>query len=158
MNSVANLLPILEKDYPDIKFIPGKTFAWSPRKGVIMYTSHQANSDHGVWALLHEVAHATLKHKDCNNDFDLLKLERTTWEQACEIGKKYGISIDNEHIQDCLDTYRDWLHDRASCPNCKVVSLQRQDGLYKCFNCKTAWQVSNSRRSLITRKTIIENK
>jgi hypothetical protein len=144
MNSINNLLPILEKDFPDIEFIPGEVFYWSPRENKITYTTHQANADHGVWALLHELAHATLGHEHYENDFELVRLESATWQQARILAKKYGISINSDHIQDCLDTYRDWLYSRAKCPECSVVSIQRTDGLYQCFNCKTTWKVSKS--------------
>ncbi|HUD03662.1 MAG TPA: hypothetical protein VMR51_02640 [Patescibacteria group bacterium] len=142
MNSINNLLPILIRDFPDIKFQSGENFSWSPKERKIIYTTHQSVAEHGVWALLHEVAHASLGHINYHNDFDLLKLETRTWRQAKILGKKYDINIDNEHIQDCLDTYRDWLHSRAKCPKCGVVSLQRNDGLYQCFNCKNTWKVS----------------
>ena len=121
MNSVNNLLPILKKDFPDLKFVPGETFFWSPKDNKITYTTHQQIADHGVWALLHEVAHAILGHKAYQNDFELLKLESATWQKAKNLGKKYGVSIDNNHIQDCLDTYRDWLHNRSRCNNCGVL-------------------------------------
>jgi ribosomal protein L37AE/L43A len=149
MNSINNLLPILIKDFPDIKFQSGKNFAWSPKERKITYTTHQSVTEHGMWSLLHEVAHAMLGHVNYQNDFDLLKLETKTWHKAKILGKKYGINIDNEHIQDCLDTYRDWLHSRAKCPRCGVVSLQRNDGLYQCFNCKNIWKVSYQSLSLI---------
>lgn len=154
MQSIANILPLLKKDYPDVEFVPGKAFTWSSKRNKIIYTTHQSNPEHGVWSLLHELGHAQLGHKDCSNDFDLIKIENKAWEQARLIGNKYGVTIDNKHVQDCLDTYRDWLHDRASCPKCKVVSLQRKDGIYQCFNCKTKWRVSKSQNTLI-RKTII---
>lgn len=154
MNSIANLLPVLQKDFPQITFMPGETFLWSPQDNKILYTTHQTNVDHGLWALLHELAHATLDHLSYSSDFELLKLESITWQQAKLLGKKYGITINNEHIQDCLDTYRDWLHNRARCPKCSVVSLQRADKLYKCFNCKTVWRVPLSQKSRISRKVV----
>lgn len=158
MNSISNLLPILKKDFPDISFEPGESFSWSPRDNRVYYTTHHSNADHGVWALLHELAHATLGHNVYNSDFDLLKLESITWQQAKNIAKKYGVTINSEHIQDCLDTYRDWLHCRAICPNCTLVSLQRSDGLYQCFNCKTVWKVPKSRGGTRSKKTVVNNK
>jgi len=154
MNSISNILPALKKDYPDITFINGESFFWSPREKKITYTTHQDIAEHGVWALLHEVSHAALGHTAYENDFELLKLEAATWQYAKRIGKKYSISIDGEHIQDCLDTYRDWLHTRAKCPACSVVSLQRSDGLYQCFNCKTTWSVPRSPLCRVTRRVI----
>ena len=147
MNSVNNLLPVLKKDFPNISFQAGETFFWSPRDNKVTYTTHQIVADHGVWALLHEVAHAILGHADYQNDFELLKLESATWQKAKNLGKKYGVTIDSEHIQDCLDTYRDWLHNRARCSRCSVVSLQRKDGKYQCFNCQNTWDVPKLTKS-----------
>ena len=154
MNSIANILPTLKKDFPDITFKNGDSFYWSPRERRITYTTHQDVAEHGVWALLHEVAHASLGHEHYSNDFELLKLETTAWQQAKRLGKQYSIDIDGEHIQDCLDTYRDWLHKRAQCPQCSVVSIQRHDGLYQCFNCKTTWRVPKSPLCRVTRQII----
>jgi len=158
MNSVSNLLPLLKKDFPDIDFEPGENFLWSSKENKIIYTTHHINTNHGVWALMHELAHATLGHKDYHNDFELIKLENTTWQKAKILGKKYGVNISNNHIQDCLDTYRDWLHNRARCPRCQVVSLQKSDGLYQCYNCKTIWRVPKSQNSLVIRKTVVKAK
>jgi hypothetical protein len=154
MNSINNLLPILKKDYPEIKFKPGESFSWSSTKNTIFYTTHHTNSEHGVWSLLHELAHACLDHNDYSSDFDLIRLENETWQKACQIGKNYGISISSDHIQDCLDTYRDWLYKRAKCPVCGVVTLQNQDKSYRCFNCKTKWQVPKSSQKKIVKKII----
>jgi hypothetical protein len=144
MNSIDNLLPQLKIDFPDLKFVPGEDFHWSPRDNTITYTTHHSIAEHGVWALLHELAHATLGHVQYDNDFDLLKLESATWQKARNLGKKYHIVISSSHIQDCLDTYRDWLHNRSQCPKCGVVSIQRPDNLYQCFNCRTTWKVPQS--------------
>lgn len=154
MNSITNILPALKKDFPAIIFANGESFLWSPREQKVTYTTHQDIAEHGVWALLHEVSHAALDHKHYNNDFELLKLESAAWQHAKRLGKNYGVSIDSEHIQDCLDTYRDWLHKRSKCPNCNVVSLQRTDKLYQCFNCRTSWTVPNSPLCRVTRRIV----
>jgi hypothetical protein len=155
MNSVQNLLPLIKKDFPDITFESGEKFLWWPKDNKIIYTSHHTNVDHGIWALFHELAHASLGHKNYSNDFELIKLESATWQKAKILAKKYGIEISNDHIQDCLDTYRDWLHGRACCPKCQVVSLQSDDRTYRCFNCKTRWRVPKSQDSLVIRKTVL---
>lgn len=144
MNSIANILPRIQIDFPHLRFEAGETFCWTPKQQLITYTSHQANADHGVWALLHEVAHADLEHSAYKGDFNLLQLEVMAWHHAHKLAKRYDLSIDKEHVQDCLDTYRDWLHKRASCPVCEVVSLQRSDGRYQCFNCRSSWKVPRS--------------
>jgi hypothetical protein len=138
---ITSLLPIIKADYPNISFIQGDNFAWSPHEKSVTYNDSE---EHAAWALLHEVAHADLGHKHYQSDVALLKLEVNAWVRAREIAKNYDITIDEDHIQDCLDTYRDWLHKRASCPECNVVSLQQKTGVYKCFNCQSQWRVPSS--------------
>jgi predicted RNA-binding Zn-ribbon protein involved in translation (DUF1610 family) len=64
---------------------------------------------------------------------------------------RYGLlhelahALNPDHIQDCLDTYRDWLHRRSRCPTCGMHVLQDKSNSYKCFNCGTSWQVSGRR-------------
>jgi hypothetical protein len=54
------------------------------------------------------------------------------------------VIIDEEHIQNCLDTYRDWLHKRSTCPRCDSHGLQTSEQ-YKCYNCRAVWRVGNER-------------
>ncbi|MBP6917206.1 ImmA/IrrE family metallo-endopeptidase [Candidatus Saccharibacteria bacterium] len=154
MNSIDNLLPLLKKDYSCFSFVSGKDFYWSPSSNTIYYSTHHKTAEYGVWALFHELAHALLGHQKYDNDFELLQLESKTWYKASKIASKYGIAISKDHIQDCLDTYRDWLHTRSKCPICKVVSLQRDDGFYQCFNCKSVWEVPQSPQSTVVQKII----
>ena len=71
MNNVSNILPIIKKDFPDIKFVQGNDFHWSPKDNTVYYSTHQKIAKQGIWALLHEVAHAQLGHVSYDNDFDL---------------------------------------------------------------------------------------
>jgi hypothetical protein len=104
--------------------------------------------------VLHELAHAILDHSDYHGDFELLKLESDAWELAAKIGQSYNILIDDEHIQNCLDTYRDWLHRRSACPSCGTHVLQQDSAQYHCFNCNTSWHVSSGKFVRAYRKTI----
>ena len=137
----ASLLQHLKKDFPDLSFKSGSGFSWSALKATITYNSSQLTTDDGLWALFHELGHAELQHSNFDDDFTLLTLEVAALRQAKVIVTRYGLAIDEEHIQDCLDTYRDWLHARAKCPACGVVSLQGKNYVYNCPNCKTSWKV-----------------
>jgi hypothetical protein len=57
----------------------------------------------------------------------------------------YNLNQEDDHVQNCLDTYRDWLHRRSSCPQCGAHVLQRDVSTYQCFNCQTRWHVSSGR-------------
>jgi predicted RNA-binding Zn-ribbon protein involved in translation (DUF1610 family) len=129
-------------DYPQFRFKPGTQEHWSPRTKTITY---EPESDNLRYGLLHELAHALLGHNSYKNDFELLKLESQAWQTAAKIGRKYGVKIADDHIQNCLDTYRDWLHRRSKCPACGMHVLQTDSRTYKCFNCGETWQVSAGR-------------
>jgi len=144
MNHFSQFVNQIKKDNPTVHFVAGESFIWSPAKNQITYTNQIDNEEHAIWALIHEVAHYKLDHKKYKSDFELLKLETAAWSKANEIASSYKIEINQDHIQDCLDTYRDWLHTRAKCPNCGVVSMQKKDLHYQCFNCKTVWSVPKS--------------
>jgi hypothetical protein len=142
---VQKLLEALQLAYPKLKFTSGEKFYWSPETQEVFY-----KTDGGVekdeWALLHETGHALLGHTSYKTDVELLKMEIAAWEKAHELGKELNIIIDENHVQDCLDTYRDWLHARALCPTCKTRCLQKNSGHeYRCHNCHTSWKVTPSR-------------
>jgi hypothetical protein len=138
---VSKLQPLL----PDVTFTCGSSFFWSPKHRQITYRDDQDNVIVHTWALLHETAHALLGHCSYQSDFELLVLEVEAWDKACEISKEVGVKINEDHIQDCLDTYRDWIHQRSTCPTCGTVSFQRSAREYRCHNCHSIWTVSSSR-------------
>ena len=134
----------LRHDFPDFRFVPGGQENWSPGSHTITYKKDEPL--HRLkCGLLHELAHAQLGHQDYKSDFELLKMESQAWELAAKLGRKYGVRISDEHIQNCLDTYRDWLHRRSTCPACGMHVLQSDAVSYHCFNCQTTWKVSSGR-------------
>lgn len=134
----------LKRDYPKLKFRRGERENWSARSRTVTYNPNQ-DEQQLKFGLLHELAHAILEHNNYSSDMELLKLEAEAWNLAAKLAPKYGVKISDDHIQKCLDTYRDWLHKRSACPNCGVHVIQTTPELYKCFNCQTVWQVSHSR-------------
>lgn len=134
----------LRQDFPEFKFNRGQQDHYSPKDKTISFNVKQPLSDL-QYGVLHELAHGLLGHDNYQTDFELLKLESEAWEKAAKIAKKYRISLSNDHIQNCLDTYREWLHRRSTCPNCGMHVLQQSTKTYKCFNCRKQWQVSSGR-------------
>lgn len=139
------ILGQLAQDFPSISFESGQSFYWSPRTKKVFFRHTESTDEIAVWSLLHEVGHALLKHRTYESDFELLDMEVEAWIKGQELAIKYGYQIDPEHIQDCLDTYRDWLYQRSTCPTCTCSSLQTDNRTYRCFNCSTVWHVSSSR-------------
>lgn len=142
---MIDLVEKLKHDFPDIKFEKGDNFYWSPKKQTVVYAGGSTQPEISTWTLLHELSHGILGHKNYASDFELMQLEVEAWQHAKKLAKNYDVKISPEHIQDCLDTYRDWLHRRATCPNCSTVSAQEDVKTYKCINCSTIWNVSASR-------------
>ncbi|HEY5152831.1 MAG TPA: ImmA/IrrE family metallo-endopeptidase [Candidatus Saccharimonadales bacterium] len=139
------LIARLRAEFPDLHFTPGSQFYWSPETTEIFYKA-RTRDQHAVWSLLHETGHALLGHRGYKADFELLKLEVAAWEHARKLALSLKLAIDEDHIQDCLDTYRDWLYKRSICPNCTTKSLQQGDFVhYRCFNCHAIWRVTASR-------------
>jgi hypothetical protein len=138
------LLHTLKRDHPQLVFAPGKVFMWSPTQQKVFYTQRPADGAPSEWSLLHEVGHALLGHHAYRSDVQLLKMEVAAWHRAEALAKAYGIHIEPDYIQDCLDTYRDWLHRRSTCPTCGTTSLQTDSTTYQCHNCHTRWHVSRS--------------
>lgn len=139
------LLKQVQADYSELAFKEASEFYWSPREKTVYYANKSDHQTRWAWTLLHEVSHGLLEHKTFTSDFELLQLELAAWVKAKTLATKYSIEIDEEHIEDCLDTYRDWLHKRSLCPKCAVKSLQKAPGLYSCLNCSTEWRVSSNR-------------
>lgn len=143
--SAPKLLEAVQQFTPGITFEAGKSFYWSPHKSTVTYNSSHLGKEPGIWSLLHETAHAQLEHTIYKTDFELLLLEVAAWEHAKEIAHSLKLNIDEDHVQDCLDTYRDWLHRRSTCPTCGSVGLQHSISEYNCHNCNTTWHVTAAR-------------
>ena len=150
---MQNLISDLATRFPHLKFSPSQKLYWSPETGEIFYQQN-AKGVKAVWSLLHETGHALLGHQSYQADYELLRLEVAAWERAKQVAQDFNIEIDEEHIQDCLDTYRDWLYKRSICPNCNTKCLQQGDFVhYRCFNCHTKWRVSSNRFNRSYRST-----
>ncbi|HSX42455.1 MAG TPA: hypothetical protein VLF59_00025 [Candidatus Saccharimonadales bacterium] len=142
---LETLLAQIAADYPDLSFVESMRFSWHAGKRHVSYKKSAQNTIHDVFALLHELGHALLAHTDYVYDIELLQLEVAAWDKARELAEQYGVDLDEDHVQDCLDTYRDWLHLRATCPGCFERCLQSSASHYHCWNCGTRWSVTRSR-------------
>lgn len=144
LNSGA-LIVQLKADFPQLFFVESSQFSWHAGSRNISYSRTPLQEDRGIWAILHELGHALLEHADYESDIELLQFEVAAWEKAHELAACYSLNIDQGYIEDCLDSYRDWLHVRATCPTCYGRSLQSSRHTYHCHNCGTNWHVTRSR-------------
>ena len=135
----------IKTEFPQFQFTPGKNFFWSPRSQTVFYQPRQLASKYGRLALLHEVGHGLAGHRSYQLDIDLLNMEVEAWSQARQLAARLRLSIDEDHIDQCLETYRSWIYKRSLCPQCEATSLQRDTRTYECFNCGAEWRVATTR-------------
>lgn len=136
------------------KFTPSDVFHWSPENNTIFYNDAEVHNPKGRLSLLHEVAHGLLGHTTYRYDVELIKIESAAWVRTKELAAEQEIAFDDEHAQECLESYRSWLHKRATCPNCQQVTLEAKPQHYACFNCHTQWNVPRSQLCQIQRKRL----
>lgn len=151
MPSITSLVTRLQHDFPDFTFEMSDNFRWSPQEHVIFYD--QKSDDYA--SLLHELAHAVLQHQSYDKDITLIEMERDAWQYATDtLAPQYEVAISDTTVQASLDTYRDWLHARSTCPQCKATGVQTKKSHYKCVLCATVWRVNDARICALRRYTL----
>jgi len=151
MPSMSSIISRLEADFPELKFEAGDSFAWTPDKKTVVYDDADPNAEA---LLLHELSHGVLGHTDYQTDVQLVSMEAAAWDKALEIGKHYSVAIDNAVIDEHLDTYRDWLHARSTCPKCTATGFQKGQNLYSCPACTSEWRVNEARVCALRRYAV----
>jgi len=148
MQSTTSVLSQLKNNYPQFSFKLGTNFLWSPSDNTIYYDK---SIDYRPVFLLHELAHALLGHNSYDRDIQLITMERQAWDYTKELAPPYGIIIPDDIIQSNLDSYRDWIHDRSTCPNCKATGIQTEKFVYSCPACSHQWRVNEARTCALRR-------
>lgn len=152
-NSISTLVKRLQAALPRVHFREGDDFYWSPQVQTVFYRPVETLQD--ACSLLHEAAHAALNHRDFTSDIALLKRENEAWQHAkAVLAPQYSLVIDEETVEDHLDTYRDWLHARSRCPQCAHTGLQTGEYGYECVNCNCSWKVNDARTCQLRRRVI----
>jgi len=142
MLSTRSLLPKLQETYPQITFTAGSRYAWSPDAQTVFYDESDSEN---TSLLLHELAHGLLGHHSYSKDVELVAIESEAWDKALELAPLYKIEITDDNVQDNLDTYREWLHARSTCPKCEATGYQSAKSTYTCIACSHSWKVNEAR-------------
>ncbi len=130
-------------------FVPGEDFMWSPDMKTVFYRPSEQIED--IWSLLHEIAHAELGHTTFGLDIELISHEAQAWKHASAmLAPQFDLAIDDEYVQDHLDTYRAWMFKRSTCPACGQTGLQTQN-TYSCINCRCLWRANEARLCALRR-------
>ena len=142
MRSMSSLIHKLKTTHPDIAFVQGEEFLWSPSNRTIFYNPE---SPQASLLLLHEFSHSVLDHHTYNRDVELIAMESAAWEHAATLAEEYTVRLNDDVVQDHLDTYREWLHTRSLCPECTANGYQTTANTYQCPACLHQWRVNEAR-------------
>lgn len=148
MPSISSVVNQIKLDYPQYTFEPSDSFLWSFEDKKIYYNPDGLSE----WPLLfHELAHGLLGHDSFNHSLDLIQIERDAWDKAKLVSKKYNLQIADDIIEQSLDTYRDWIHKRSSCPECGAIGIESEYNKYSCLECDSKWKVNDARSCSLRR-------
>lgn len=143
------LIAKLSKDFAQFNFEQSDICAWSPSVNTVFYQDDSPDQT------LHELSHALLGHANFRRDIELIGIERDAWHYAKNnLAPLYDINISTDAIEDAMDTYRQWLHSRSTCPRCKATGVQTQANTYHCLSCLTNWHVNDARACGLKRTKI----
>ncbi len=145
---MSSLIHKLKTTHTDLTFVEAEQFSWSPTTKTISYNRELP---HATLLLLHELSHASLEHREYRRDIELIAMETAAWEKAKQHAEEYNIRMQDTVIQDHLDTYREWLHARSTCPNCSANGYQAEAFLYECPACSHTWKVNEARLCALRR-------
>lgn len=148
--SIDELLLLVRRDFPNYTITTGDDFSWAPVAKTITVDTKQNSPAQ----LLHEVAHAELGHQTFSRDIQLIEMEREAWEYCTKVlAPRYDVSLamDDDVVQESLDSYRSWLTSRSSCPHCGAIGLQKAKDTYSCMHCHVQWQVNEARTCRLIR-------
>lgn len=140
--------------FPEQTFAAGNDFVYDSADDIVYYDSDNLHSDTGRLSLLHEIAHARLAHFHYTSDLELFIMETKAWALTRQLADQYAVAIDDDYIDDCLQSYANWLEQRATCPLCDNFSLQQGHSTYRCFRCGTRWRVYTDALERIRRQRI----
>lgn len=134
----------IKNRFAQFSFVQHEIFHWSPAKNTVYYDTSKLDKTTGIFQLFHELGHALCGHTTYTSGVQLLKIEAEAWEEAKKLADSYQLTISTQQIEQCLDSYRDWLYLRSSCPKCTTMALEIEPNQYHCFNCLQQWKVPAS--------------
>ena len=141
MRVQSTLLERVQDEYSDLNFERGDNFLYDAADEIIYYNDDLLEQNEGEIALLHEIAHAQLGHFHYHTDLELFALETQAWHATKTLCTKHSVTISEDYLHNCLETYAVWLNQRATCPLCNNFSTQENELTYRCFICHARWQV-----------------
>ena len=130
------------------------SYRWNPETRTINYAKRSVSEPKDASAFLHELSHGILEHQDFEYDVDLLRMEMQAWELAARLAAEHCIEFHKDYSQACLESYRVWIAERSTCPECDQTTLESAPQSHYCFNCSTSWKVSKQQMCQIQRRRL----
>lgn len=140
--------------YKQYQFLPAGFFSYDAAEEVINYDPIRLQRAQGKISLLHEISHCELGHFNYQYDIELLMMEIDAWYYTKKLANKHNIALDEKYVQDCINSYEDWLTKRATCPMCDNFCFEKSKNLYSCFICDTHWKVSSEPQKRVLRRIV----
>lgn len=150
--SIASIYRRIVQDFPAITFVESDEFRWAPPDNAVHHPPPRDISD--LQQLLHELGHTELGHTNYTKDITLLSMEREAWSHAVQkLAPRYDIplTMEDDIVEDSLDTYRTWLHKRSTCPACEAIGHEAEAGAYRCLSCGQSWRVNEAKTCRLQR-------
>ena len=142
-----DFLSDLQLFYPKYKFKPGPRFLFRPPNTIFyefptQYFFPEEYFKSFALQFLHELGHAVSGHCNFKLSIDRLRIETEAWQTAekilqthPELITKYHLSFDQDFAEAHLDTYRHWLHQKATCKKCGLTMFQDKNQTWHCPHC-----------------------
>lgn len=137
--------------YNQFGFEPADYHVWLPLDKIVLYNPENLDTNLGRFGLLHEISHGLLGHRFYTFDTELLSMEQEAWQHALLLAPEHDVEPDYDHIDNCLDSYQNWLEQRANCPNCSAFGLQQARNRFTCIECNAHWKTNDRKSARVQR-------
>jgi hypothetical protein len=153
MALIHSLIDEIKAAYPRLVLRRGDNFYYNASAMSITYDP----SDRFVCQLLlHEIGHYIAADPTPNSGVELIACEQRAWFIATStLSPRFEVKIDKDFVEDCLDTYRHWLHQRSTCSYCNITALEFSSSHYTCVACGRSW-LANSAKTCRLKKTSLK--
>lgn len=135
--ALNSLVSRLQRDYPEFHFVYGKRFSFRPPKTIVIGPDEGKNTPLLVF---HELGHAISGEYSYALSIERLKIESLAWQEGKKAYQNYqDLALpawDDSFVEDNLDTYRNWLHQKSKCPSCGLTRYQDANQKWCCPYCR----------------------
>lgn len=153
MAATSDFIQALQQEFPQFTFKSAQRFSFHPPKTIKYHENEPVSPAYFALLTLHELGHALSKHKDYKTSVERIKIESEAWQRAKTVLLQHlenapqnlseaqnwraiipDLTWDEDFAEAQLDTYRDWLHTKSTCPTCGLTRYEA-NGKWHCPLC-----------------------